>query len=81
MGPDAGVLAEVVAHPAQDRRQRVVLPGEGDRRGEVALAHRRHVLGNLLVHRALVDAGRLDAVEEVQLPGRLGAIGAEGLLV
>ena len=28
VGPDAGVLAEVVADPTEDGRQRVVLPGE-----------------------------------------------------
>ena len=37
---------------------------------EVAVAHGAHVAGHLLVDRALVEAGRRDAVEEVQAARR-----------
>ena len=78
--PDAGVLAEVVADPAQDGGQRVVQARDADRFGELPRAHGGHVAGHLLVHRALVEAGRGDAVEGSELARRLGAIRAERIL-
>ncbi len=82
VGADAGVLAQVVADPAEDGRQRVVLTGQSHGLEEVAVADGVHVLGNLLIHRALVDTRCLDAIEVLELPGRFRSIGAErGLLV
>ena len=68
VGPDAGVLALAIADPPEDRRQRIVLPGDRDRVGVAAFAHRAHVGGHVLVDRALVGARRFDAVEGPQRP-------------
>jgi hypothetical protein len=81
VGADAGVLAKVVADPTQNRGKRIVLAGETHRPREVAVADRVHVLRDLLVHRALVDAGSLDAVEKIERPRGLRPIGPEGALL
>ena len=80
VGADAGVLAQVVADAAQDGGQRVVEAGDADRLPDVPGTHRGHVARHLLVHRALVQAGRGDAVEHVQRAGRLGPVHAERIL-
>ena len=80
VGPDAGVLAQVVADPAEDGGQRVVQASDADRLGELPRADGGHVAGHLLVHRALVEAGRGDAVEGSEPAWRLGAIRPERVL-
>ena len=68
----AGLLAEVIANAAQHARQRVVFSHDLDRLGIVSLSHGAHVLRHLLTYRALVNAGRFDAIEVTELPRRLG---------
>ncbi len=81
VGADACVLTQVIAHPAENRRQRVVLASHLHRTKEVAIAYRVHVLRHLLVDRALVDTRCLDAVEVVQLARSLRAIHPERVLL
>src|SRR5512139_3327315 len=80
MSPDAGVLAQVVADTTEDCRKRVVKAGDADRLAEVTRSHGPHVPGDLLVDRALVEAGGGDAVEGAKLARRLRAVGPERLL-
>jgi hypothetical protein len=74
MGSYAGVLTKVVTYTTEDRRDRVVFPGQGDGIKKSSLTNGAHVLRDFLVDRAFVETGGLDAVEVVQLTGCLGAI-------
>ena len=77
MGPDAGRLAQVVADAPEDRRKRIVLPRDADRLREIAAPDGVHVERHGLVHRAGIDAGRLDAVEGAQRACGLAAVHPE----
>ncbi len=79
VGTDAGVLAKVITDSPQDRRERVVLPGQTNGLEEVAVAHRVHVVRHLLVDGALVEAWCFDAVEVLEVARGLGTIRPERL--
>ena len=73
VGANTGGLAQVVANPPQGGGDRVVSPGQAQRLIKITFPHRLHVLRYLLIDRALVNAGRLDTVEQFQLAPGLAA--------
>ena len=77
---NTGLLTQVIADPAEYAGSGIVGPDDPQRPCDIAITHSAHVLRHVLIHRALIDAGGLNTIEQTEFAQRLGTRGVKRTL-